>query len=117
MDSSLTTDLDCKDTWHVALGTQYRVSDPWLLSAGIAYDSSMLDDGQRSPALPVGASWRFGLGAEYLLNRNLTLGGAYELVWGGDLSMDVNRGLAGRVSGEYTGSALHVIALNLGWKL
>jgi long-chain fatty acid transport protein len=29
---SLTTDLDFKDTWHFALGAQYRLSDPWQLN-------------------------------------------------------------------------------------
>jgi long-subunit fatty acid transport protein len=41
------------------------VADPWLLSAGIAYDSSMVDDKDRTPDLPTGESWRFGLGARY----------------------------------------------------
>jgi len=41
--SSLTIDRNYKDTWHVAVGAQYRVADPWLLTAGVAYDSSMVD--------------------------------------------------------------------------
>jgi len=116
IDSDLTTDLDYKDTWHAALGAQYRVTDPWLLSAGVGYDSSMIDDSDRGPGLPVGAAWKFGLGAQYAWNQNLTLSGAYELAWGGDLSIDAERGLAGRVSGDYNNSAIHFIALNLDWK-
>jgi len=48
----LTVDLNYDDTWHVAAGVQYKVSDPLLLSLGIAYDSSMMDDEERSPSLP-----------------------------------------------------------------
>lgn len=33
---SLTTDLNYKDTWHVAGGAQYRMSGPWLLNFGVA---------------------------------------------------------------------------------
>ena len=36
--TSLTTNLDFKDTWHAALGAQYRISEPWRLNLGIAYD-------------------------------------------------------------------------------
>jgi len=115
--TSLTTDLNYKDTWHFAFGGQYRLSDPWLLTAGVAYDSEMLDDHQRSPALPVGETWRFGLGARYGWSQDLTLGAAYEVAWSGDLDIDVERGpLAGRVSGTYENAALHVISLNAEWK-
>ena len=113
----LTADLDYKDTWHAALGAQYRVAEPWLLTAGIAYDSSMLDDDQRSPALPVGETWRFALGSRYAWSKDVNLGAAYELAWGGDLDMDVNRGpLAGRVSGTYENTALHILSLNAEWQ-
>ncbi len=113
----LTTELDYKDTWHVALGAQYRVAEPWLLTAGIAYDSSMLDKDAVTPALPVGECWRFALGSRYAWSQDLTLGAAYELAWGGDLDMDVDRGpLAGRVSGTYENVAIHFVNLNAEWR-
>jgi long-chain fatty acid transport protein len=114
---SLTTDLDYKDTWHGALGAQYRLSDPWLLSFGVAYDSSMLDDDQRSPSLPVGDTWRFALGGQYRWSPKVTLSGAYELAWGGNLPLNVSRGpVAGTVSGEYKDTAIHVIDLTMNYK-
>lgn len=114
---NLTTDLDYKDTWHAAIGAQYRVSEPWLLTAGIAYDSAMLDEEDLGPSLPVGETWRFALGGNYTWSRNVTLGAAYELAWSGDLDMDVERGpLAGRVSGTYESTAIHIIALNAEWR-
>lgn len=110
---SLTTEFDYSDTWHVAFGVQYQVSAPWLLTGGIAYDSAMLDEDQLSPALPVGETWRFALGAHYNWSENLTIGGSYALGWIGDLDMDVNRGpLAGRVSGTYEDAAIHVVSIN-----
>jgi long-chain fatty acid transport protein len=115
--NDLTTDLDYKDTWHAAAGVQYKASDPLLLSLGIAYDSSMMDDDERSPSLPVGETWRFGAGARYRVKDNVDVGLAYECAWGGDLPLDVNRGpLAGRVSGEYTNIAIHFINLALNWR-
>jgi len=114
---SLTTDFDFDDTWHVAVGAQYRLSPPWLLSAGVAYDSDMLDDKDVTPALPVGETWRFGFGALYEWSANLTLGASYVLAWGGDLDMDVERGpLAGRVSGTYENTAIQALSLNLEYR-
>lgn len=114
---NLSTNLNYKDTWHGALGAQYRLSDPWLLSAGVSYDSAMLDDDQRSPALPVGDAWRFAVGGLYTHSAKVTLGAAYELAWSGNLPMTVSRGpVAGTVSGEYKDTAIHVISLNLDYK-
>jgi long-chain fatty acid transport protein len=113
----LTADLDFKDTWHIALGGQYRLSEPWLLSAGIAYDSDMLKGKNVSPMLPVGETWRFALGSHYDWSQNLTLGTAYELAWGGDLDVNLDRGpLAGRVSGTYENVAIHIFSLNAEWR-
>jgi long-chain fatty acid transport protein len=114
---SLTTDLDYSDTWHAALGAQYRISEPWLLTAGIAYDSAMLDEEDLGPALPVGETWRFGLGGRYDWSKSLTLSAAYELAWGGDLDMDIERSpLAGRVTGTYENVAIHFVSLNAEWR-
>ena len=115
--NTLTVNRNYKDTWHVAAGLQYKMSQPWLLEFGVAYDSSMMDDEDRTPDVPVGETWRFGAGANYKLKDNIDVGLAYECAWGGDLPMDINRGpLSGRVSGEYTNTALHFINLALNWR-
>ena len=115
--SSLTLDRNYKDTWHVALGAQYRATQSWLLSAGVSYDSSMMDDKDRTPDLPLGESWRFGLGARYDWSENLAFGAGYTLLWSGDLDMDVNRGpLAGGVSGTYENTSMSFINFYLNWK-
>jgi long-chain fatty acid transport protein len=113
---SITADLDYEDTWHAALGAQYQVSEPWLLSCGVAYDSALYDDDQRGPVLPLSEQWRFGLGAQYAWSQALTLSGAYEAAWGGKLPMDVERGEEMRVSGDYRDVVLHVLNVNLDWK-
>jgi len=115
--TSLTADRNYNDTWHAALGAQYQVSDPWLLSCGVAYDSSMVDDDDRTPDLPLGESWRFGLGSKYMWTERLDLSIAYEFLWGGNLPMDVERGpLAGRVSGDYTDTYMNFINVALNWR-
>jgi Outer membrane protein transport protein (OMPP1/FadL/TodX) len=37
---SIAVDLNYSDTIHTAIGTQYRIGEKWLWSAGFAYDSS-----------------------------------------------------------------------------
>jgi len=114
---STTVNAHYQNTWHVALGTQYKLSDPWKISFGGAYDSSMVDGANRTPTLPVGAMWRFAGGAQYAMSQTMTLTGAYEYIWTGNMAMDVNRGpLAGRVAGEYTNACLQVLTLALNWK-
>ena len=56
---SLTTDIPFKDTWHVAAGAQYRLSEPWLLNFGVAYDSGFQPAGSTvSPLMPLNTAWR-----------------------------------------------------------
>src|SRR5262249_18495655 len=87
--TSLTTILNYKDTWHVAAGAQYRLSDPWLLNFGIAYDSEFQDSSNISPALPANAAWRLGVGAQNLVSKTFSWGIAGEYAYGGTL--DVNQ--------------------------
>jgi len=113
----LTTNLNYNDTWHGALGAQYRLSEPWLLTCGIAYDSSMLDDSNRSPSLPLGWAWRFALGAQYDMSRDVRLGFAYEYLYSGSPRINVSRGpLAGVVVGEYPDVSIQYFTANINWK-
>ncbi|MFI4937548.1 MAG: OmpP1/FadL family transporter [Candidatus Berkiellales bacterium] len=115
---SVTADLHFKDTWHVALGSQYQYCDTLRLSAGVAYDSSMMSEQFRIPNLPVGAAWRFALGGQYQMAKDFEVGLGYELLWGGDLDMDQRRGpLTGRIAGEYQNVAFNFVGVNFIWKL
>jgi len=120
VESGGTTTLDLKyqDTFHGALGAQYRPSDKWLLSGGVAYDSSAVEDEDRTVTLPMGQAWRFGLGAQYQLSQKLNVGAAYTFMWAGDMSVDqgTDLSLRGRVSGAYDSAWFSVASLNLIWK-
>ena len=77
----------------------------------------MVDDDEVTPDLPAGDSWRFGLGTAYTWSDSLSVNFGYELVWYGDIDLDVNRGpLSGRVSGEYPDTAFHFVSLGLNWQ-
>jgi len=100
----------------VAVGTQYRLSPEWLLNSGFAYDSSMVSAANRSVALPVGATYKWGLGANWLKSPNVKLGFSYEVSYMGDLSVNQNRGpLAGQLTGAYKDAMMHFFAFTLNW--
>ncbi len=114
--TSLTTVSNYNDTYHVALGGQYRLNPEWLLNTGFAYDSSMVSAANRQFAMPVGATYKFGLGADWLVRPNVKLGFSYEWSYIGDLSIAQNRGpLAGQVSGHFNNAMMHFFALTVNW--
>jgi long-chain fatty acid transport protein len=114
--TSLTTTTKYDDTYHVGIGTQYRLNPEWLLNGGFAYDSSMVSAANRQLALPVGATYKFGMGANWLMNQKIKLGFSYELAYSGDMSILQNRSqLAGQVTGQFQKAMTHFFAFTLNW--
>jgi len=114
--TSLTTNLGFKDTWHGALGAQYRVADPWLLNFGVAYDSAFQSSSNVSPLLPVNAAWRFGVGGEHQVSKTLSWGVAAEYLYGGTLDVNLQSavpvalGGRGNVVGSYNNTGTIFLA-------
>jgi long-chain fatty acid transport protein len=118
----LTTSLDYKDTWHVAAGAQYKLSDAWLLNAGVAYDSGFQDNNSVSLALPANAAWRFGVGGQKEESKTFTWGWSVEYLYGGNLHTNVSGnapvvlGGRGDVVGSFNNVGIVFLAANFGWK-
>ena len=114
--TSLTVDSNYKDTWHAALGVQYRHSPEWTFSTGIAYDSSAVDDRYRTVSVPMGEIWGFALGAQYAVRSDLTLGAAYQFAWLGDMPVEQPGGQrSGALAGSFNNATFNFLALNLKW--
>jgi long-chain fatty acid transport protein len=114
---NLTTNLNMKNTWHGALGMQYRIAKPWLLSLGFAYDSSPMTEANRSPSLPLDRTWRAAAGIQYDWSKNLTLGFAYEYINAGSANISKTGGLlVGGLVGNYSPNMMNVVNLNLIYK-
>jgi long-chain fatty acid transport protein len=68
-----------KDTWHTAVGVQYRPTELWRLNAGVAFDSTPYHtQSDVAMTLPTGDEWRFGTGAQYQLTPASNVGVAVE---------------------------------------
>jgi long-chain fatty acid transport protein len=115
---TLTANLNYDDTWHAALGAQYKLTEKWQLTGGFAYDSSAVSDKNRSVALPMGQAWRFGVGALWQVSEKINLGAAYEFMWAGDMSVDQgsNTSLRGRVSGAWEDTSFSFLTVNMSWR-
>ena len=119
----VTTNVPFKDTWHAALGAQYRMSEPWRLNFGVAYDSGFQpNSGNVSPILPANSAWRFGVGAQNQVDKTFSWGVAGEYVSGGTL--DVNSqgnvpvvvGGRGNLVGSYNNIGTFFMSANFNWK-
>jgi len=115
---NLTTNLHYKDTGHIAIGGQYRPQDKWLLMAGFAFDSTMINESNRTVSAPIGSQYRYGLGAVYEYSKRLKLGFDYELQWWGNLSLTHGRGgdARGTVSGTFGDTFINFFCANVTYK-
>ena len=119
--TSLTSNLNFDDTWHFAAGAQYRLSDPWLLNFGIAYDTGF-QSGNVSPLLPANSAWRFGVGGQHQVSKTFFWGIAAEYLYGGTLDTNlqsaapVAAGGRGNVVGSYNDIGTLFLAAYANWK-
>lgn len=113
---SVTTDAGFQDTWHAALGTQYRLAPPVLLSAGLAYDSSPVSKFHRTPSMPLDENFRFGAGLQYDWSEAMMIGVAYEFLYAGSAEIAGVERPAGTLQGDYSPNHIQFIALNVIWK-
>jgi long-chain fatty acid transport protein len=120
---SLTSPLSFDDTWHVAVGAQYRPDDQWKVNVGLAYDSGFQDSDDVSPLFPVNSAWRLGAGGEKQASESFKWGFTGALIYGGN--MDVDRrstlppalGGRGDLVGSYDQSLAVVLTVYGNWTL
>ena len=112
-----TANLNYKDTYHLALGAQYKLTPIWMVMGGLSYDSSPADVGNRSVAAPYDQMWRYGLGTMYTHSEHLSFGGSFEFINIGPSSL-TQTGSAferGTVSGSYSPNLAYVVGLYGRW--
>jgi long-chain fatty acid transport protein len=106
-DTSLTVDQNIRDTWHTSLGFEYRPMERWRLGVGVGYDSSGVNDKDRTVVLPISRQWRFGTGFEHDLNEAWTVGFQYTLVELGNAPVEQSSRFGGTLKGSYDRNEIH----------
>lgn len=116
-DVSRTANRQYKDTWHASIGSQYQATPRLRWSVGLGYDSSAVDDKDRTVDNPMGEAWRVATGINYQIDEGLDLHAAYTLVWLGDMDVDQTKSRSGTtLSGTYKNAALHIIGGGATWR-
>ncbi|WP_421188108.1 OmpP1/FadL family transporter [Aeromonas enteropelogenes] len=110
---TLTPGADTRDTYQIALGTQYRFNDKMRWNAGFAFDTSMYDSQSHGDiTIPTGKAYRIGMGLDYQLDEIRSLGVAFEAVILDSSSVTLGNGA--KVAG-FSHPALYFLSMNYNW--
>jgi len=104
------------DTWRMGLQVQHKFAPKWAGMAGITYDSSPVDDEDRTPDLPYDRQISANLGVSYDWSENMILGCQYSYMDLGDGKIDYTGPLGGRLSGEYDSNNVHALGFVMRYK-
>ena len=114
---SASVDAHFKDTYQLAVGSQYQVNPQLLWNLGLAYDTSAVSDAHRGVILPTDSTWRLGTGATYSLDQNTDVNLSWDLIWMGDMPVEQSKKLSGeRLSGEYSNAWIQTLTANMTWR-
>jgi long-chain fatty acid transport protein len=104
-----------KDTYHVGLGTFYHLNARHYLSAGVAYDTSPVDDKDRTADLPLDEQLKFAFGYGSRGDGHWSHSIAASALWFGDGKMDqVAQGA--RFKGQFDTNWIFIIGANLQYR-
>jgi long-chain fatty acid transport protein len=111
------TVLDFKSSWRVGGGIEYEVSQPVLLRAGLAYDTSPVQDQFRTPRLPDNDRIWLSFGARYKPSPNWWLDFGYAYIWVHDAPSQLtpNTIPPGNLVGTYT-SNINIVGVQGSFK-
>jgi long-chain fatty acid transport protein len=109
---------DWHDTYHSALGADYRLYDLWTLRAVLAYDTSPTKKNDRTADMPIDEQFRYAIGADYLRKSGMKVSGSLVYADYGDAEID-NRGERGLTgfSGEYSTNQIWFASVSFNWPL
>lgn len=77
-DSTVTTDRNWHDTYHVGIAVHCTPCPRFLLQCGFAYDTTPTKKGHHTPEFPISEIYRFGVGWMFACNDCEAVGMAFE---------------------------------------
>ena len=88
------TDENWKDSTFLSLGATWKVNQAWTLRAGVATDSSAVDDAYRTPRIPDNDRKWFALGCSYAFSKKTTIDIGYTRLFVADGKVGLLAGTA-----------------------
>ena len=105
-----TLNVETKDTYQVAFGTQYQLNEKMMWNAGFAFDTSMYESQSNGDiTVPTGKAYRIGTGIDYKLDSENSVGFAFEAVL-----MESSETSSLQV--EFNEPALYFVSMSYNWK-
>ncbi|HHC7130485.1 TPA: OmpP1/FadL family transporter [Vibrio parahaemolyticus] len=105
---------DTQDTYQVAFGSQYQISNNVIWNAGFAYDSSMYEEQSHGDiTVPTGDSYRFGTGIDYKWDKEHSVSIAFEAIIVDSSEVTAH---GGTQVASFKDPALYFLSLGYGWK-
>ncbi len=108
------------DTYHYAVGVDYRVSPQWVLSTGIAYDTNPVSTDDRNAQLPVDRQVRYAFGAQYNQEKPFSMGGQLVYADLGKAGINGQDGPGGPLlgfEGDFSTNEAFFLSFNAKWLL
>ncbi|HLQ25291.1 MAG TPA: outer membrane protein transport protein [Acidiferrobacterales bacterium] len=95
-----------KDSYRLAVGTNYKYSESWKLRAGIAYDQSPVSDEFRTVRIPDNNRTWLAFGAKYTVSKGgyIDFGYAHLFVKDAPINQTQTTGVPSTVLGNYKNS-------------
>ncbi|MGI9510298.1 MAG: OmpP1/FadL family transporter [Geminicoccaceae bacterium] len=98
---------DWDDSFFVALGARYKLSDTLALSAGVAYDETPIPDDTRTPRVAGADRYWLSFGGDYQVTDSISLNASYTHIFVKDGDIDLvtdgtdDNAARGNLSGTY----------------
>lgn len=108
-----------RDTWRVALGTNYKMNDQWLFRAGVGYDQTPVNNENRGVRLPDGDRIAVAVGAHYqpMKALGLDVGYTHLFVKDGDINHTVTTGSQQVTTVGTSKNGADLLGLQLTWSI
>lgn len=117
--TNVTLPENFRDTWRVAIGSNYKLSDQWLFRAGIGYDQTPVSNEDRGVRLPDGDRIALSLGTHYQPTKaiGLDVGYTHLFIKDGDINHTVHVGNSQVNTVGSSKNAADLLGLQLTWSI
>ena len=98
------TDESWKDSTFISIGGTWKTNTPWTFRAGLAFDTSAVDDNHRTPRIPDNDRKWASVGLSYALSKKSTIDVGYSRLFIADGKMNLSAAGYNQLRGSLTGT-------------